>query len=274
LFDDPDQGDLAGYEAEAQGAKLALDRAKALAVRQFGPQATVDSEQATYDQAMAAIAKTKAIISQKRIAAPFEGELGMRHIDLGQFLNTGAEVVTLTDLSQVWVNFTVTEKESSDLKLGQTVRVSVDAYPGRAFIGKITTIEPQVSTDTRNVSVQATFDNPDQALKPGMFATATIVLPSTQPVMTVPETAADYSLYGDSVFLIKKSQGADGKEQTTAVRTFVRTGARFDGRVAVAGDIKPGDEVVAVGQIKLQSGMPVAISSDPPPAIPAQPSPY
>jgi multidrug efflux system membrane fusion protein len=274
LFDEPEQGDLANYEAQAKGAKLALDRAKALAQRQYGPQATVDAEQATYDQAMAEIAKTKAIISQKLICAPFDGELGMRHIDLGQFINTGAEIVTLTDLSQVWVNFTVTEKDSSDLKLGQTIHVNVDAYPGRVFTGKITTIEPQVATDTRNVTVQATFDNPDQALKPGMFATATVVLPSKQPVMTVPETAADYSLYGDSVFLIKKAQDKDGKETTTAVRTFVRTGERFDGRVVVSGDIKPGDEVVAVGQVKLQSGMPVAISSDPPPAIPAKPSPY
>lgn len=274
LFDEPEQGDLAGFEAQAQGAKLALDRAKALAQRQFGPQATVDSEQATYDQAMAGIAKTKAIISQKLIRAPFDGVLGLRHIDLGQFLNAGTEIVTLTNLSQVWVNFTVTEKDSSELKLGQAVRVRVDAYPGRLFDGKITTIEPQVSTDTRSVWVQATFDNADHALKPGMFATATIVLPSKQPVMTVPETAADYSLYGDSVFLIKKGKDSDGKEETTAVRTFVRTGERFDGRVAISGDIKPGDEVVAVGQIKLQSGMPVAISSDPLPPIPAQPSPY
>ncbi|MEW6435861.1 MAG: efflux RND transporter periplasmic adaptor subunit [Pseudomonadota bacterium] len=275
LFDDPDQGDLASFEAQARGAKLSLDRAKALALRQFGPQATVDDTQATYDQAMANIAKTKAIISQKLILAPFDGELGLRHIEVGQFLNAGNQIVTLTDLSVVWVNFTLTEKNSSQLKLGQTVQVSVDPYPGRVFSGKITTIEPQISTDTRNVSVQATFDNADHALKPGMFATATVVLPPQAPVMTVPETAADYSLYGDSVFLIKKAPGSDGKETTTAVRTFVRTGERIDGRVVIDGkDIKPGDQVVAVGQIKLQSGMEVAISQDPPPAVPAEPSPY
>lgn len=275
LFDDPDLGDLASFEAQARGAKLSLDRAKALALRQFGPQATVDDAQATYDQAMANIAKTKAIISQKLILAPFDGELGLRHIEVGQFLNAGNQIVTLTDLSVVWVNFTLTEKVSSQVKLGETVRVSVDAYPGRVFSGKITTIEPQISTDTRNVSVQATFDNADHALKPGMFATATVVLPPNAPVMTVPETAADYSLYGDSVFLIKKAPGADGKETTTAVRTFVRTGERIDGRVVVnSKDLKPGDQVVAAGQIKLQSGMEVAVSHDPPPAVPAEPSPY
>ncbi|MGP8231270.1 MAG: efflux RND transporter periplasmic adaptor subunit [Methylovirgula sp.] len=275
LFDDPVRGDLANFEAQATNAKLALERAKALALRQFGSQATADDAQATYDQTQANIAKTKALISQDLILAPFDGELGLRHIEVGQFLNTGAEIATLTDLSQIWVNFTVTEKNSSDLKLGQTVHVSVDAYPDRVFVGKITTIEPQISIDTRNISVQATFDNPDHALKPGMFATATVVLPDKPPVMTVPETAADYSLYGDSVFLIKKSSGSDGKETLTAVRTFVKTGERINGRVVIAsGDIKPGDDVVAVGQIKVQSGAAVAISSEPPPVIPAEPSPY
>ena len=140
LFDDPAQGDLAAFEAQATNAKLALQRAKALAVRQFGPQATVDDAQATYDQMEANIAKTKAIISQDLILAPFDGELGLRHIEVGQFLSTGAEIATLTNLAQVWVNFTVTEKDSAELKLGQTVHVSVDAYPNRVFTGKITTM--------------------------------------------------------------------------------------------------------------------------------------
>lgn len=274
LFDAPEQGDLASYQAQAQGAKLALDRAKALAIRQFGPQATVDEQQAAYDQSMAGIAKTEAIISQKLIRAPFEGELGVRHVEVGQFLNAGTQIVSLTDLSLVYVNFTVTEKNRADLEKGQTVHVVVDAYPSRVFEGKITTIEPQISTDTRNVRVQATFDNTDHTLKPGMFAATTVVLPPQAPVLTVPETAADYTLYGDSVFLIKESKDGSGKTKLTAERTFIRTGERIDGRVVIKGAVKPGDKVVAVGQLKLQSGIDVAISSDPPPPIPAQPSPY
>ncbi len=274
LFDEPDLGDLASYQAQARGAQLALQRAKELAGRQFGPQATVDQTQSTYDQAVAGIAKTEAIISQKLIKAPFDGELGMRHVELGQFLSAGTQIVTLTNLSQVYVNFTVTEKDRAVLQTGQTVRVVVDAYPGRTFEGKITTIEPQISTDTRNVRVQATLDNKDHALKPGMFATTTVVLPPQAPVLTVPETAADYTLYGDSVFLIKEDKDNDGKTKLTAVRTFVKTGARINGRVVITGDVKPGDKVVAVGQLKLQSGTAVAVSNDPPPPIPAQPSPY
>src|SRR5580692_4690119 len=186
LFDGPDQGDLASFKAQAVGAQLALDRAKQLAARQFGPQSTADAAQATYDQASAGIAKTEAIISQKLVRAPFDGELGVRHVEVGQFLTAGTQIVTLTDLSQLYSNFTVTEKDSAALKVGQTVRVMVDAYPGRNFEGKINAIEPQIATDTRNIRVQATIENPEHILKPGMFATTTVVLPDKPPVVTVP----------------------------------------------------------------------------------------
>src|SRR6201746_2870234 len=147
LFDAPEQGDLASFKAQATVAQLSLDRAKQLASRQFGPQATVDSAQAAYDQASAGIAKTEAIISQKLVRAPFDGELGVRRVEVGQFLTAGTQIVTLTDLSMLYLNFTVTEKDSGNLKVGQTVRILVDAYPGRNFEGKITTIEPQIATD-------------------------------------------------------------------------------------------------------------------------------
>jgi multidrug efflux system membrane fusion protein len=274
LFDGPEQGDLASFKAQATGAQAALERAKQLAARQFGPQSTVDAAQATYDTAVAGIAKTEAIISQKLVRAPFDGELGVRHVEVGQYLTAGTMIVTLTDLSTLYANFTVTEKDSGQLKVGQTVRLAVDAYPGRTFEGKINAIEPQIYTDTRNIHVQATIDNPDHILKPGMFATTTVVLPDKPAVVTVPETAVDYTLYGDSVFLITEKKGDDGKTSLTAVRTFVRTGNRINGRTEVLSGLKPGDRVVAVGQLKLQSGAAVAISSDPSPQIPANPPRY
>jgi multidrug efflux system membrane fusion protein len=274
LFDAPDQGDLASFKAQATGAELALDRAKQLAAKQFGPQSTVDAAQATFDQANAGIAKTQAIISQKLVRAPFDGELGVRHVEVGQYLTAGTQIVSLTDLSVLWANFTVTEKDSGQLKVGQTVRVTVDAYPGRTFEGKITAIEPQIASDTRNIHVQATLDNPDHILKPGMFATTTVVLPDRPAVVTVPETAVDYTLYGDSVFLISEKKQDDGKTSLTVVRTFVRTGDRINGRAEILSGLKPGDRVVAVGQLKLQSGAAVAISDDPAPPIPATPPRY
>lgn len=166
LFDGPDQGDLANYKAQATVAQLSLDRAKQLASRQFGPQSTVDSAQAAFDQANAGIAKTEAIISQKLVRAPFEGDLGVRQVEVGQYLTAGTQIVSLTDLSVLYANLTVTEKQSSQIKVGQTVRVSVDAYPGRTFEGKITTIEPQIATDTRNIRVQATINNPTTSSSP------------------------------------------------------------------------------------------------------------
>lgn len=272
LFDAPEQGDLASFKAQATVAQLSLDRAKQLASRQFGPQATVDTAQAAYDQANAGIAKTQAIISQKLVRAPFDGQLGVRKVEVGQFLTAGTLIVTLTDLSTVYANFTTTERDSATLQVGQTVRIVVDAYPGRKFEGKITTIEPQISSDTRNIRVQATIENPDRVLKPGMFATTTVVLPDKPAVVTVPETAVDYTLYGNSVYLVTEHKADDGKSSLTAVRTFVRTGNRTDGRVAITNGLKPGDRVVAVGQVKLQSGAAIAISTDPAPPVPAKPS--
>jgi multidrug efflux system membrane fusion protein len=274
LFDGPEQGDLANFKAQATVAELQLDRAKQLAARQFGPQSTVDQAQATYDQAKAGIARTEAVISQKLVRAPFEGDLGVRQVEVGQYLTAGTQIVSLSDLSMLYANLTATEKQSSQIKVGQTVRIVVDAYPGRTFEGKITTIEPQISTDTRNIRVQATIQNPDKILKPGMFATTTIVLPDKPPVITVPETAVDYTLYGDSVFLIKEKKADDGKTTLTADRSFVKTGNRVDGRVEILKGLNAGDRVVALGQIKLQSGMPVAISTEPPPPIPAEPPRY
>ena len=131
LFDGPEQGDLANYKAQQRVAQISLDRAKQLAERQFGPQATVDNAQAAFDQASAGIAKTEAIISQKLVRAPFDGDLGVRQVEVGQYLTAGTQIVSLTDLSTLYANLTVTEKQSSQVKVGQTVRIAVDAYPGR-----------------------------------------------------------------------------------------------------------------------------------------------
>lgn len=274
LFDAPEQGDLASFKAQATVASLQLDRAKQLASRQFGPQATVDTAQAAFDQANAGIAKTEAIISQKLVRAPFDGELGVRRVEVGQYLTAGTQIVSLTDLSNLFANFTIPEKDSGQLKVGQSVRIKVDAYPGRQFEGKITTIEPQVSTDTRNIRVQATIPNPDKILKPGMFTSTTVVLPDKPAVVTIPETAVDYTLYGDSVFLITEKKESDGKTSLVANRTFVQTGNRIEGRVEILKGLKVGDRVVAVGQLKLQSPSAVTISADPAPPIPAQPPRY
>jgi multidrug efflux system membrane fusion protein len=274
INDAPDKGDLANYEAQAKLAAVTLRRAQTLATRQYETQANVDAAQAQLDEANAQIAKTQAIIAQKQIRAPFDGKLGVRQIDLGQYVNAGAAVVSLTDLKHLYVNFTLPTSGIAEIKPGQKVTVTADAFPGRKFEATITTIEPQISPQTRTVSVQATMPNPDEALMPGMFVNAEVQLPEGAPQIVLPQTAVDYTLYGDSVYVIRADgNDAAGKPVLKAYRTPVKTGDKWGDKVAILGGLKPGDKVVAAGQLKVLNGGTVAITGNPPPAPPEHPTP-
>ncbi len=270
INDKPDRGDLANYQAQAKLAQLNLGRAQTLVKRQFETQVNVDQQQSNLDVAEASIAKTQAVIAQKLVRAPFSGQLGLRQIDLGQYLQAGAAIVTLTDLSTLYVNFTLPEQSRSKLVIGQEVQLKVDSYPGRAFTGKLTAIEPQINANTRNIALQATLPNLDHALLPGMFANASVVLPPQPDVLTLPETAVDYSLYGDSVYIVnEEAAGADGKPHYKVTRTFVKTGERHDGTVAILSGLKAGDKVASSGQVKLHTGSDVTLSDSDPLVKPA-----
>jgi membrane fusion protein, multidrug efflux system len=274
INDAPDLGDLGNYQAQARLAAITLQRAQALAARQFGPQTDVDNAQMQIDQAKAMIQKTQAIIEQKTIRAPFSGKLGVRQINLGQYLNAGAPIVTLTDLSTLYVNFTLPTQISQQIAVGQKVVMTADAFPGRKFNAVITTIEPQISASTRTLSIQATMPNPDGTLLPGMFVNAEVVLPNDKPEVVLPETAVDYTLYGDSVYRVTASgTDPDGKPLLKAVRTPVTTGLRWNEKVAILDGLQAGDQVIAVGQIKVQDGMAVAVTGNPPPQPPTQMTP-
>ena len=272
LDDRPEQADLRNYQAQARYAQLQLGRSKDLVSRQNAAQATVDLNQNQLDQATANIAKTQALIAQKAIEAPFAGRLGIRQVDLGQYLTPGGAIVTLTDLDQLYVNLTLPEQNRSQLAIGQPVDIAVDAYPGKLFRAKLTAIEPQINVEMRTIKLQATLDNPQHLLLPGMFANAKVVLPPDKGVVTVPATAVDYTLYGDSVFLIQ-AEGKDDKGNPVlkVVRTFVKTGDRFDNRVVILSGIKSGDRVAASGQIKLNTGDTVTIGESDALATPSAP---
>ncbi|MFO1056227.1 MAG: efflux RND transporter periplasmic adaptor subunit [Dongiaceae bacterium] len=261
LDDRPEQADLASFQAQARYAEVQLGRARELAGRQFTSQAQVDQNRSQLDQANAGIVRNKALIDQKLIHAPFGGTLGIRLIEVGEYVNPGKRLVSLTDLDQLYVNFTLPEQDRSRLSVGQAVEISVDAFPNRVFKATLATIEPQVSIETRTIKLQATMDNPGHLLLPGMFANVRVVLPPLPDMVTVPATAVDFTLYGDSVFVIQDS-GKDDKGQPVlkAVRTFVRTGERFADRVAVLTGLKPGERVAASGQIKLFNDAPVTLS--------------
>jgi multidrug efflux system membrane fusion protein len=273
LNDAPDRADLANYEAQARWAAVSLERAKLLAQRQYGPQQNVDEWQSKLDQANALVQKTQAIIAQKRVKAPFAGRLGVRQIDLGEYVTPESKIVSLTDLHELYVNFTLPSAMRDEVKLGQEVEVTADAFPGRTFKAKITTIEPQIRADTRMMTIQATMPNPQEILLPGMFVNAAVILPPEPARVVLPETAVDYTLYGDSVYLVREDgKDAQGKPVMKAVRTPVKTGKRWDGKVAVLSGVKPGDTVVAAGQVKLQDGAAVVVTQDGPPPAPAKPT--
>src|SRR5271165_2041761 len=270
LNDAPEHGDLASYEAQARLNEIEVARSSQLAQRQFASREIVDQRQSQLDQSRAMIIKTEALIAQKLIRAQFSGQLGTRQVEVGQYLTPGAPIVTLTDLSTLYVNFTLPSQMRPQISVGQQVDVTADAYPGRTFSAEITTIEPQVSANTRTMTVQATMPNPGEGLLPGMFVNAAVVLPPQPDVMVLPETAVDYTLYGDSVYVIREDgKDANGKPILKAVRAPVKTGARVGGKVAILQGLEPGERVIAAGQVKVQNGAQVAISSDPAPQPPA-----
>jgi membrane fusion protein, multidrug efflux system len=274
LNDAPERGDLASYEAQARWAQTTLERSSQLAQRQFEARETVDQKQSQLDQARAMMIKTGAVIAQKLIRAPFSGQLGTRQVEVGQYLTPGARIVTLTDLSTLYVNFTLPSQMRPQISVGQRVNVTADAFPGRNFSAEITTIEPQISADTRTMTVQATMPNHDNALLPGMFVNAAVVLPPQPDVMVLPETAVDYTLYGDSVYVIREDgKDTNDKPILKAVRTPVKTGARVGGKVAILQGLQPGERIIAAGQVKVQNGAQVAISGDPAPQPPASLTP-
>lgn len=260
LNDEPERADLANYRAQEALAQANLERTRRLARSDFATQASLDQNQALLAQAQAGIARTQALIAQKLVKAPFAGQLGIREVELGQYVDSGTQLVTLTDLDRLYVNFTVPEQARASVHTGQEVEIAVDAYPGRVFPARLTTIEPQIDPGTRTIRLQATMVNPDRLLLPGMFANAKLVLPPEPDVVTVPETAVTRTLYGDSVFVVRQEgSGPDGQPAQKAVQTFVRTGATVDGRAAILEGVEPGDLVVASGQLKLQNGAAVRV---------------
>jgi multidrug efflux system membrane fusion protein len=262
LDDASERADLANYAAQAKLATANLNRARTLANEKYATQASVDQQQSTLDVARAGIAKAQALIDQKLIKAPFPGELGIRQIDLGQYVGPGTAMVTLTKLDVVYVDFTLPEQARSQLTVGLGVEVGADAFPGKSFPAKISTIEPQIDPQTRAIKVRASLDNKDLLLQPGMFARARVVLPPQPDVITVPETAVDYTVYGQSVFLIQEDgKTADGKTQYKAVQTFVTAGSRQNGKVAIVKGLNAGDMVANAGQTRIFNGAAV-IPSD------------
>ncbi len=259
LDSDVEQSELRAAIADLELARSTAQRSRALLKNDAVSQATLDRAEAELKVKQARVEAIQAQIDKKSVYAPFSGALGVRKIDLGQYLQPGQAIVNLQDLSVMLVDFAVSQKDLELLAVGQSIRMTTDAWPGHGFAGTIQAIEPLIDAKTGMVEVQGRFPNKDGLLRPGMFAKVEVDRPVVAELVTVPASAVSYSLYGNSVFVV--SDGADGDKE--ALRVQVELGQRRDGRVAVLKGLQPGAAVVTAGQVKLENGSKVKLAATP-----------
>ena len=237
-------------------------------------QADLDTAEAQAKQAEAQIDNIQAVIAKKTIRAPFAGRVGIRQVNLGQFLNTGDPIVTLQALDPVYVDFSMPQQRLAQLKTGLTVQVSTDAFPERNFKGALTAINPEVDTVTRNVRLQATLANPQGLLRPGMYVDVAAVLPAIEAVRVIPATAVLYAPYGDSVFVVEDQRDEKtGKTGKVLNQRFVRLGKTRGDFVIVESGLDVGQTIVTTGVFKLRNGMAVVIDNKLAPDFQTDPKP-
>jgi membrane fusion protein (multidrug efflux system) len=257
-----EEAQLAAAEATAALAKASLDRAKELRQSNTNSQAEYDAADASAKQALSQAEVIKAVIAKKTIRAPFAGRLGLRLVNLGQILREGDAITTLQTLDPIYVSFSLPQQRVAQLSQGNPVRITSDAAPGKAFEGEINAISPELDAVTRNVRVQATIHNQEETLRPGMYATVEVLLPTKADVLVIPVTAVLYAPYGDSVFVVvDQKDEKTGKMQPTLKQQFIRiNGARGD-FVNVVDGLKEGEMVVTSGVFKLRPGTPVKVDN-------------
>ena len=274
LNTDQEQAQLEQAQAQLELARLTLNRDRDLLAKRTISQQDYDTAEATYRQNQATVDQYKAVIARKTLRAPFDGVVGIRQANLGQYLNTGDAVVTIQSFDPIYVNFTLPQQDLSKLGVGQQVDVRLDAYGNTVFPGKINAINSMVDQATRNIQIQATLQNNDLKLRPGMFAKVSVILPERQAVIALPASSVHYAPYGDSVFIV-----SDGKDETTGKpnksvkEQFVKLGAAKGDLVSVASGVKPGDEVVTSGVFRLKSGSAVIINNEIQPNSEPSPTP-
>ena len=274
LRGDDEIAKLESLEAVARLSQITYDRDMKQLKAQAISQAVVDNDEANLRNNKAQVAQQKAIVDKKILRAPFAGQLGLRQVDLGQYLGAGTAIVTLQSLTPIYVDFLLPQQAFERIKVGQAVAAKVDAYPGKTFAGEITAFNPRVDAATRNLQVRVTLANADHKLLPGMYATVDIDTDVPQRLVTLPQTAISYNPYGNLVYLVDdKGKDAAGKPLLIARQTFVTTGATRGDQVAVLKGVKEGDVVVTGGQMKLRNGSPLAINNTVKPADDPNPVP-
>ena len=269
-----EEAQLHSSEADLELARMDLDRARDLATRKVVSKAELDAAESKFKQKVASVDQMRSMITKKTVRAPFDGQLGIRQVNIGQTINAGQQVVALQSLDPVFADFALPQQYLAQLKADLEVRVTTDAVPDHVFPGKLTAVNSMVDVATRNVTLQATLENPDHALRPGMFAKVEIILPQKQRSLVIPGTAVSYAPFGDSVYVIeKKKDPKTGEESQTIRQQFVRIGETRGDFVSVTTGLKAGETVVSTGVFKLRNGMTVSINNDLAPKLEEKPKP-
>jgi membrane fusion protein, multidrug efflux system len=257
-----EEAQMRSARADAELAKNDLDRARGLAERKVISAAEFDAAQSKYTQKKAAVENMQSAIDKKQIRAPFDGTAGIRAVNPGQMVKVGDPLVSLQALDQVFVDFSLPQQQLADVKPDLPVKVTTDAIPDREFEGKLTAVNSSIDPTTRNVSLQATLDNQDHALRAGMFARVKVLLPQKNPTLFIPATAVSYAPYGNSVFVIEKKTDEKTKQENLILRQqFIRTGETRGDFVAVIDGLKANEQIVGTGVFKLRNGMSVVVDN-------------
>lgn len=268
-----EQAQLAAAEAQRKLARLSIDRIRGLSREGVVSQSDYDAAEAEFDQAQAKVAEIAAVIERKTVRAPFTGILGIRHVNVGQYLRSGDPIVPLQSLNPIYVNFGVPQQEVGKLRIGAEVRVTAEGMTGAGPAGRITAVDSVVDRATRNMDVQATLENPGAALRPGMFVEARVLLDTKTSVVALPSSAINYAPYGDSVFVVAEMKGPTGQAYRGVRQQFVKLGRAQGDQVAILSGVLPGDEIVTSGVFKLRNGAAVAVNNDVQPGNNPQPNP-
>jgi membrane fusion protein (multidrug efflux system) len=269
-----EEAQLHSAEADLELARADLERSRDLAARRVISKADLDSAESKFNRLNAVVDQMRSNIRKKTIVAPFDGQLGIRQVNVGQSIDARQPVVALTALDSVYVDFALPEQYLSQLTNGLEVSVLADALGGREFKGKLTAVNSMVDSATRNVTAQATLENPDHALRPGMFAKVEVILPTKQKALVIPGSAVSYAPFGDSVYVIEKKRNEKtGKESQVLRQQFVRIGEARGDFVSVTQGLKGGETIVSTGVFKLRNGMSVTINNDLAPRPQLKPNP-
>jgi membrane fusion protein (multidrug efflux system) len=252
---------LAAVEADRDLARLNFDRMKGLVDEGAISRAEYDRAAAEAKQTEARVGEIRAAIARKTIRAPFAGVLGIRQVNLGQYMSAGDPVVPLQSLDPIYVNFAVPQQDAGQVPAGCSVRITIPDAGGAQFTGRVTAINSVVDENTRNIQVQATLANPRGRLRPGMFVQTEVVLGESRPVVPLPASAISYAPYGDSVFVVAELKDPNGQTYSGARQQFVQLGASRGDQIAVVSGIRAGEEIVTSGTFKLRNGAAVFVNN-------------